>query len=150
MNVSVEPAVRGDLPEILALLEANGLPPDGLEDHLGSTLVAREEGRVVGSAAVELYGSRALLRSVAVNEVYRGGGLGQHLTREALALARERGVSEAFLLTESADEFFLRFGFEPVERSTVPEDVRGSIEFVSACPESARTMSVDLREGRAR
>lgn len=148
--MSVEPAARGDLPEILALLEANGLPPDGLEDHLGSAIVAREAGRVVGSAAVGLYGSRALLRSVAVNEVYRGGGLGQYLTRQALELARERGISEALLLTETADEFFLRFGFEPVERSTVPEDVRGSVEFVSACPESARTMLADLRRGETR
>ena len=145
MSVVVGPAGRGDLPEILALLGASGLPPDGLEDHFGSTLVAREFGRVVGSAAVELHGPHALLRSVAVDGGHRGSGLGRRLTREALELARSRRASEAFLLTETADAFFARLGFGPVGRPAVPEPVRGSVEFVSACPASARAMSADLR-----
>ena len=150
MSVGVEPAKRGDLPGILALLGANGLPPDGLEEHLEGTLVAREAGRVVGSAAVELYGPYALLRSVAVAEDRRGDGLGRRLTGEALELARRCGATEAFLLTETADNFFPRFGFGPVERSAVPEPVRGSVEFVSACPESARAMAARLVEAVAR
>ncbi len=145
VNASVERAAREDLPELLTLLKANGLPPDGLEEHLLCTLVARKAGRVVGSAAVEMYGAYALLRSVAVDEGHRGDDLGQHLTRGVLRLARERGAVEAFLLTEAADGFFFRLGFEPVERPAVPEEVRGSVEFVSACPESARAMAADLR-----
>ena len=145
MSVVVGPAAREDFPDILSLLGASGLPPNGLEDHLGSTLVARESGRVVGSAAIELYGPHALLRSVAVDGGHRGGGLGRRLTHEALELARSRGASEAFLLTETADAFFARLGFGPVGRPAVPEPVRGSVEFVSACPASARAMSADLR-----
>jgi amino-acid N-acetyltransferase len=150
VSVVVGPAARGDLPRILSLLGASGLPPDGLEDHLGSTLVARESGRILGSAAVELHGPYALLRSVAVDGGYRGGGLGRRLTREALELARSRGASEAFLLTETADAFFARLGFGPVARTAVPEPVRGSVEFVSACPASASAMSADLRGGECR
>ena len=100
---------------MLSLLEENGLPEDGIEDHLSTTLVAREAGRVVGSAAVELYGPHALLRSVAVSEDHRGVGLGRRLVREALALARERGAYTAYLLTETADGFFPRFGFSAVD-----------------------------------
>ena len=129
---------------MLSLLEDNGLPPDGLEDHLATTLVAREAGRVVGSAAVELYGHHALLRSVAVAEGHRDGGLGRRLAGKALGLARERGASAAYLLTETADRYFERLGLSPVERSEVPEAVRGSVEFVSACPESARAMATEL------
>ena len=136
--MNVEPAAHRDL-------SANGLPPDGLAGHLGSTLVARSAGRVVGSAAVEMYGPHALLRSVAVDKDHRGGGLGQRLTRKVLELARERGAVAAFLLTGTADGFFPRFGFEPSGRSGVPEAVRGSVEFVSACPESTRAVSADLR-----
>lgn len=73
-------------------------------------------------------------------------GPGQRLTREALERARGRGASAVYLLTEIADNFFPRFGFGPVERAAVPEPVRGSIEFVSACPESARAMVTDLRD----
>ena len=56
MSLVVGPAARGDLPGIPSLLGASGLPPDGLEDHLGSTLVARESGSIVGIAVVGLHG----------------------------------------------------------------------------------------------
>jgi amino-acid N-acetyltransferase len=146
VSVVVGPAAREDLlPKTLSLLGAYGLPPDGLEDHLWSTLVARESGRVVGSAGVALHGPHALLRSVAVDGGHSGGGLGRWLTREALDLARSRDASEAFLFTETAGAFFARLGFGPAGRPAVPEPVRGSVEFVSACPASARAMSADLR-----
>ena len=151
MSFAVGPAARGDLPGIPALLGVSGLPPDGLEDHLGSTLVARESGRILGSAAVELHGPHALLRSVAVDGRHRGGGLGRRLTRVVLELARSRGASEAlFLPTETADAFFARLGFGPVARTALSEPVRGSVEFVSACSTSASAMSADLRGDECR
>ncbi len=104
----------------------------------------RESGRILGSAAVGLHGSHALLRSVAVDAGHRKGGFGRRLTHEALELARSRGASEAlFLPTETTDAFFARLGFGPVARTAVPEP--GSVEFVSACTASASAMSADLR-----
>jgi amino-acid N-acetyltransferase len=72
--------------------------------------------------------------------------LGGRLTSEALGLARERGAERVYLLTETADGYFSRFGFRPVPRPEVPEKVRGSVEFVPACPQSARAMVLDLTE----
>ena len=108
--------------------------------------MAREgrDGAVVGSAALELYGASALLRSVAVQRDRRGRGLGRRLTGAALDLARRCGAVRVYLLTETADDFFPRFGFSPVARREVPPSVRGSVEFVSACPESARAMVCDV------
>ena len=85
-----------------------------------------------------------------MNGGHRGGGLGRRLTREALELARSRGASEAFLLTETADACFTRLGFGPVGRPAVPGSVRGSVEFVSACPASARAMAANLRGAGSR
>ncbi len=149
MNAHVVPARAEDLPAVLALLEENQLPKEGLVEHPVAVLTLREGERIVGSAALELYGASVLLRSVAVVSGRRGEGLGKRLTREALKLARERGAEWAYLLTETADGFFGRFGFRPVPRSEVSEGVRCSVEFVSACPKSARAMMVDLTE-RAR
>lgn len=146
MSARVGPARGEELPELLALLEENGLPREGLEEHLATALAAWEGERVVGSAALELYGTSALLRSVAVAEERRGQGLGERLTREALDLARQRGAERAYLLTETADGFFPRLGFRSVSRREVPESVRGSVEFVSACPAGARAMVLDLKE----
>jgi amino-acid N-acetyltransferase len=146
-EVSIGPASREELPRIVELLDDGGLPPDGLEDHLPTILVARLHGRVVGSAALEFYGTAALLRSVVVRRDLRGTGLGSRLTEAALRLSREFGVAEAYLLTETADLFFPRFGFRNISRSRVPSSVRSSVEFTSACPASARAMALDLRAG---
>ncbi len=141
----IAPARREELPQILELLDETGLPQDGLESHLSTTLVARLEGRVVGSAALELYGPAALLRSVVVRRNLRGAGLGGRLTEAALELSRNLAVAQAYLLTETADHFFPRFGFRPIPRSEVPLGVRSSVEFTAACPTSARAMVLDLR-----
>jgi amino-acid N-acetyltransferase len=136
-NVSIGPAQRDELPQILELLDEGGLPPDGLEKRLPTILVARLEGRIVGSAVLELYGSAALLRSVAVRWDLRPTGLGRRLTESAMQLSRELGAEVAYLLAETADLFFHRFGFKPTLRSEVPASVRRSVEFTSACSASA-------------
>jgi amino-acid N-acetyltransferase len=133
-----------DLGAILDLLDRSDLPRDGLADHLGLALVAREGERVVGSAAVERYGDAGLLRSVAVDPAYRGQGLGAQLVGAALDLARQEGVKTVYLLTTSAPDYFPRFGFHLVTRDDVAPAVRQSVEFTSACPASALVMQVDL------
>jgi N-acetylglutamate synthase-like GNAT family acetyltransferase len=64
--------------------------------------------------------------------------------RDALAPASERGAERAYLLTETVDGFFPRFGLRPIDRAEVPGDVRGSLEFVSTCRESARALTAEL------
>ena len=144
MPIDVAQAGAADLPDILALLARSRLPPDGLARHVASTIVARDRGRIVGSAAVELYGRVGLLRSVAVDEALRGRGLGIRLTAAAVDLARARGLRIVYLLTETAGGFFPRFGFRPVSRGDVDPAVLQSVEFTTACPTSALVMALDL------
>lgn len=96
MDVHIDPAAAGDGPAIRRLLSASGLPLDGLVDHLETTLVARTDGRLVGSATLEVHGDTALLRSVAVDTTARGSGIGQQLTQSAIDLARSRGIRMLF------------------------------------------------------
>ena len=144
MDLIIDAARDSDLLAVLALLERAGLTPDGLRDHVSTALVARNANSIVGSAALELYGNAALLRSVAVDETWRGRGVGQQLTRAALDLAREHGVDTVYLLTETATDFFPRFGFQPIARSAVTPAVQQSVEFTSACPASAAVLALDL------
>ena len=141
---TIAAATSVDLPALLALLRQSALPTAGLAEHLDTTLVARDAGRVVGSAALELYGTAALLRSVAVAPELRGQGLGQELTRHALALARRSGARTVYLLTETAAAFFPKFGFRPIKRGEVEPAVRASPEFTTACPQSALVMATSL------
>jgi amino-acid N-acetyltransferase len=129
---------------ILDLLQQGQLPVDGVTDHLASTVVAREDGRIVGSAALEMYGEHALLRSVAVSPAFQSRGLGCLLTEAALAMARERHVTAVYLLATTAEEFFPKFGFTRITREVVPDTVQTSVEFTSACPSKATVMMKTL------
>ena len=140
MTPEVGPLAPGEEEALLDLLARCRLPEAGVRRHLANALVARADGRIVGSAVLELYPEGALLRSVAVDAGSRGRGLGARLTGEALDLARRRGARRVFLLTETAARFFPRFGFREIARPAVPESVRASEEFASACPASALAM----------
>jgi amino-acid N-acetyltransferase len=144
LHVRIERAQPADLDGVLALLAENHLPPDGLRDHLATTIVARREGRIVGSAALEMYAGGALLRSVAVAPALQRQHLGRDLTAAALQLARDRRVPAVYLLTTTAERFFPRFGFERIARADVPQSVQASVEFTSACPASATVMRLVL------
>jgi amino-acid N-acetyltransferase len=130
---------------MLALLAASGLPTAGLMDHLESAYVARRGSRIVGTAALELYEDGALLRSVAVDQAERGSGLGRLLTERAIGEARARELAAIYLLTTTAEDYFTRLGFAAVTREDVPDSVRASVEFQSACPASATVMRKILR-----
>lgn len=144
MSTTIERARREDLAGVLTLLERHGLPVDGASAMGDSLVVARLNGRIVGAAGLELYAEGALLRSVVVDVGLQGRGLGQQLTEAALALARARNEPTVFLLTTTADRFFSRFAFERISREDVPDSVRRSVEFQSACPASAVVMRKQL------
>jgi amino-acid N-acetyltransferase len=139
-DVLIDDATPTDANGVLGLLERTHLPTDGLVDHISTTLVARESGRIVGSAALEIYNDGALLRSVAVDPAMQGTGLGHRLTEAATERAIEMGVPVLYLLTTTAEHFFPRFGFSRIEREDVPASVRQSVEFQSACPATAVVM----------
>lgn len=147
MQLAIERAVPADRHGIESLLRVSGLPLDGLAVALANAWVARRAGRVVGCVALELYGEAALLRSLAVAEPERGTGLGRALAGEALAAARRAGARHAILLTETAESFFARLGFEPIPRAAVPEALGASAELRGACPEGARVMRRSLEPG---
>jgi amino-acid N-acetyltransferase len=147
VSSGIGPATTDVLGDVLELLQRCGLPIDGLADHFGNALVARSETTVVvGCVALEMYQQAALLRSLAVNQSVRNQGLGRTLTQAALQLARKRQASTVYLLTTTAEQFFRHFGFEPISRDEVPKEVRQSVQFTSACPQSARVMRKVLDE----
>ena len=144
METRIERAQPIDADAVLLLLAQNGLPTDGLREHLATTVVARNRDHIVGSAALELYPDGALLRSVAVSREEQGRGLGHQLTDAAIRLAQDVGAPAIYLLTTTAEGFFPKFGFERIARAEVPASVRTSVEFTSACPSTATVMRKSL------
>ena len=145
-EVTIDRVEKDELPSILALLDQCGLPKENLGPHLSTTLVARNDSRVVGCSILELYDECALLAYVAVEQPFQRRGLGQRLTKEALDLAKHRGVGTVYLLTETAGTFFSKLGFESIPRSDVPQKVQHSSEFTTLCPITAQVMKISLKE----
>jgi amino-acid N-acetyltransferase len=148
MQTIAEPRIRGasaaDLPRIEHLLTANDLPLAGVRDALPTFLVAETGDELVGVAGLEVCCDNALLRSVAVDQRYRSKGVGRALVTQLIGSAEARGLHALYLLTTTAEQYFPSFGFRPIERSEVPDDVRATEEFTSACPASARVMTREL------
>ena len=142
----IHAAHQSDLSAVRRLLATQHLPLDGIDEHVETMVVAKKGSEVVGSAAVELYEDGALLRSVVVDPMVRGQGLGHRLSEAALNIAKDRGRQTAFLLTTTAEKFFPKLGFEAIARDDVPASVQASVEFQSACPASAVVMRKRLVE----
>jgi amino-acid N-acetyltransferase len=140
VEVSIERARREDLEAVRRLLRASFLPVEGLTDWVSTTLVARRDGAVIGSAALETYGDGVLLRSVAVDSAMRREAVGRRLVEAAIDLSRELRAPAIYLLTTTAERYFPNFGFERIDRAEVPTGVQASVEFTSACPSSATVM----------
>ena len=133
----IRPASKSDLDPAERLLREARLPLDGFREHVADAMVAERNAEIVGCVALEVYGEAALLRSLVVSPAERGRDLGQRLTSEALRLAKNRGSHDVYLLTETADRFFPRLGFAPLDRSEAPAALLASVEFQSACPKTA-------------
>jgi amino-acid N-acetyltransferase len=142
-----EPAKPHDLGRALELLRQADLPDTGVVEQFGHYLVVRDDELLIGVCGVEVHGTSALLRSVAVERDYRGAGVGDCLVRGALELASGKlRLKALYLLTETAAGYFERYGFQRVERDEPPEEIRGSWEYRTGCPASAVLMKRVLAE----
>ena len=139
-EITITPAKAEDLLLIKALLVANDLPTAGVDDHWKTFLIARDGAKVVGCVGAEAYQFAALIRSVAVLPEYRRHGIGRRLVRQLLDRLASRGLREFYLLTTTAEEYFRRRGFKPIDRDEVHPQLLSSREFQDACPSTAVCM----------
>jgi len=150
MNLPLQRLIRrgqaDDVPAVVSLLEAAGLPTSDLTDVRELKMwVAEAADALIGIVALEPFGSQALLRSLAVVPEYRKRGLGQELVARLERDAEGEGIEQLVLLTETAESFFRRIGYEVTDRRSVRDEVRQSAEFRSLCPVSAVCMTKALR-----
>ncbi|MDQ7041225.1 MAG: GNAT family N-acetyltransferase [Rhodothermus sp.] len=123
------PAHPHEAVQLQQLLRRCGLLDTGVPEQLDRVLVAREGARVIGMALLERYGADGLLRSVAVDPAWQRQGIGRRLVEAMLLRARQEGLRQVFLLTETARGFFEQLGFVPVPRTAVPPTLRAAPQF---------------------
>jgi amino-acid N-acetyltransferase len=139
-------ASANDTECIWALLEASGLPTADLARSRPEFFLACEGPRVIGVGGLEQFGAAGLLRSVAVVPDRRGLGIASTIVGHLEDRARQLGLSELVLLTQTAKKFFERHAYRIIERQRAPAEVQQSEEFRSLCPSSAFCLSKRLAE----
>ncbi len=145
--LSIRRGDSSDIERMAALLEESGLPTEDLRSvpRLDIWLLEGDTGNLVGTIALERYGSEGLLRSLAIAPDYRNRGLARRLVAKLEEDACDDGVELLVLLTQTAESFFQKLGYSNTDRSEISESVKQSAEFKSLCPASARCLSRKTR-----
>lgn len=126
-----------DLAYVETLLDANDLPTEDVSSGTTAFFVGYENAEPVGIGGLERHGEHALLRSVVVEPSVRGEGHGTTLCERLLAHAARRSVTDVYLLTTTAADFFKTLGFDEIDRERAPRAIRATREFTDLCPSSA-------------
>lgn len=144
-ELMVETAAFNDYQQIAQLLTDNKLPVPGEADQPVRFFTVRRNNNVIACLGWESYGSLALLRSLAVQQSQQGCGVGTLLVQSALTRLAREGTQEFYLLTGTASRFAARFGFNIVDRCTLPEQLNGSRQLATDCCSSAECMRLLLK-----
>jgi amino-acid N-acetyltransferase len=126
----VRPAAIGDVPYIHHLLEiyanqGNLLPRtmSELYRHLRDFFVIAVGDKVVACGALEIFTEDlGEVRSLVVDDAFKGQGLGRQLVERIADEARAIGLKRLMALTY-VPGFFHKLGFQTVPKETLPEKV---------------------------
>jgi amino-acid N-acetyltransferase len=116
-----------------------------LYEHLRDFSVYEEQGALIGVCALHIsWDGLAELRSLAVRQDRKKGGIGSALVRHCLAEASELKVGRVFVLTYQ-DGFFRKLGFADVDKKELPHkiwtDCLNCVKFPD-CDEAALIISI--------
>ncbi len=138
--ITTRAAAPADLDTVKTLLSAENLPTEDLRPDLLHFFIAENNDAPVAAIGLDPYGPDALLRSMIVDRNWRSHGIASRLVRELEQHARDSGIQQLFLVTNTAEAYFSRKGFHRINRLEVPESVARSAEFNGLCPASAVIM----------
>jgi amino-acid N-acetyltransferase len=145
-SMNIEPL--SSLDEIFPVLTGCDLPVADISASSPPQFFGfRVAGSVVAVIGLEQFQSVGLLRSLAVAPSYRGRGLAQELVSYVESFAASHGVESLFLLTTTAEPFFIKQGYRPTSRQEAPQAIQVTPQFSGLCPSSSAFLS--KRVGRA-
>lgn len=137
MDIFDEPSETG-VKHLLNLSNLNG--SDLTHEHLKHFFGFGKKDEPEGIVGLELFHTVALLRSLAVVQSRRRNGLGSKLVAHAENYARRRGIKSLYLLTNTAEAFFMQRGYQRTQRDDVPRAIQETKEFSKICPVSSAFM----------
>ncbi len=127
--ITLSKATLGDIPamrEMVASEIKEGVILDRSEDEVATNIrsyvLAKDGEKLVGYTALHIHSPRlAEIRSLIVDQAYRGQKIGQRLVKFALEEAKELGVKEDVLVLTYSPQFFEKLGFKEINKEVIPE-----------------------------
>ncbi len=118
-----------DKNQIRRLLSKCGLPTLYIHRYLKSFIVAKAAEKIVGVIGVEVYGRVGLLRSMCVDQAYRGQGIAKMLHRKILTYVQLQKVGRLYVFTLNAAKFASKLGFHKIDKKRIPKSIRSTWQF---------------------
>ncbi|MFO0499954.1 MAG: arsenic resistance N-acetyltransferase ArsN2 [Betaproteobacteria bacterium] len=141
--MNIEPLAS--VQEVLPLLAECGLPVSDITPSASiSFFGVRSGGALVGVVGLEIHPPFGLLRSLAVAPAFRSSGIAHKLVAFVESLAAAHGIKELFLLTTTAEGFFLGLGYSPAARTAAPPAIQATPQFSNLCPSSSAFLSKNV------
>ena len=95
---------------------------DEVATNIRSYVLAKDGGEIVGYTALHVHSKRlAEIRSLIVDEEYRGKKVGQRMVEFTLKEAKDLGVEEDVLVLTYLPIFFEKLGFKEINKERIPE-----------------------------
>lgn len=94
-------------------------------------------------------GDIALLRTVGNRKRVRKYGMGKLMVWHILAEAQWKKLKTIYLLTDTAEKFFTKLGFETIDRSELPEVLDKNHFVQNVCSQSSKVMKIDVPSWKA-
>ena len=122
-------AMLSDIPAMQALVFTEvkeGIILNRSEDEVATNIrsyvLAKEGEKLVGYTALHIHSRRlAEIRSLIVDEKYRGQKIGQKMVEYTLKEAKALGVEEDVLVLTYLPGFFEKIGFNEINKEVIPE-----------------------------
>jgi amino-acid N-acetyltransferase len=129
MMIELVKAKLSDIPEMQALVTAEvkeGIILNRTEDEVATNIrsyvLAKDDGRLVGYTALHIHSKRlAEIRSLIVDESYRGQNVGKRMVKFTLEEAKALGVEEDVLVLTYLPQFFEKLNFNEINKEVIPE-----------------------------
>ncbi len=122
-------AKLSDIPAMQALVVSevkDGIILDRTEDEVATNIrsyvLAKDGEKLVGYTSLHIHSRRlAEIRSLIVDEAYRGQRVGQRMVQFTLDEAKDIGVEEDVLVLTYLPQFFLKLNFKEINKEVIPE-----------------------------
>jgi amino-acid N-acetyltransferase len=122
-------ATLSDIPDMQSLVSSEvkegtilNRSEDEVATNIRSYVLAKDKEKLVGYTALHIHSRRlAEIRSLIVDEAYRGRYIGQQMVEFTLNEARNLGVEEDVLVLTYLPKFFEKLNFKEINKEVIPE-----------------------------